>query len=203
MIRQLAEALDHAHRRHLYHRALAPRSVYVELDGRYPRLRIADWQVAARPDHHRRHASSGGSDDEQRPATLLKHVERSAGPYLAPEFAAPDAPPALLDVFGLGALSYLILTGQPPAATRDELAQRLTAEPAPCSRPRSSTPISPAMDALIRDATQVSHADRTESVRSFLQSLDAIEEELTAPEADPEQGPAHRQAPAMRSAAGR
>ena len=49
MIRQLAEALDHAHRRHLYHRALAPRSVYVEMDGRYPRLRIADWQVAARP----------------------------------------------------------------------------------------------------------------------------------------------------------
>src|SRR6185437_5438905 len=49
MIRQLAEALDHAHRRHLYHRALAPRSVWVELDGRYPRLRIADWQVAARP----------------------------------------------------------------------------------------------------------------------------------------------------------
>jgi hypothetical protein len=35
MIRQLAGALDHAHRRHLYHRALAPRSVYVELDGRY------------------------------------------------------------------------------------------------------------------------------------------------------------------------
>ncbi len=49
MIRQLAEALDHAHRRHLYHRALAPRAIYVELDGRYPRLKIADWQVAARP----------------------------------------------------------------------------------------------------------------------------------------------------------
>ena len=49
MIRQLAEALDHAHRRHLYHRALAARCVYVELDGRYPRLKIADWQVAARP----------------------------------------------------------------------------------------------------------------------------------------------------------
>ena len=49
MVRQLAEALDHAHRRHLYHRALAARSVYVEMDGRYPRLRICDWQVAARP----------------------------------------------------------------------------------------------------------------------------------------------------------
>ena len=49
MVRQLAEAVDHAHRRHLYHRALAARCVYVELDGRYPRLRICDWQVAARP----------------------------------------------------------------------------------------------------------------------------------------------------------
>jgi serine/threonine protein kinase len=56
MIRQLAEALDHAHRRHLYHRALAPRLVYVELSGRYPTLRIADWQVAARPD-----ATTGGT----------------------------------------------------------------------------------------------------------------------------------------------
>ncbi len=43
MVRQLAEALGHAHRRHLYHRALAARSVYVEMDGRYPRLRISDW----------------------------------------------------------------------------------------------------------------------------------------------------------------
>ena len=63
MIRQLAEALDHAHRRHLYHRALAPRSVYVELDGRYPRLRIADWQVAARPHG----TATGGTGPHRRP----------------------------------------------------------------------------------------------------------------------------------------
>jgi serine/threonine protein kinase len=191
MIRQLAEALDHAHRRHLYHRALAPRSVYVELDGRYPRLRIADWQVAARPD-----VTTGGTA-RTRPTTqtalpggavaLLAHVERSAGPYLAPEFASPDSP-ALLDVFGLGALSYLILTGRPPAATRGELATRLT-------EARALLPsvvidsVSPAMDALVRDATQVYQADRTESVRRFLRSLDAIEEQLTAPEADPEKDP--------------
>lgn len=45
MVRQLAEAVDHAHRNRLFHRALAARSVWVEMDGRYPRLRIADWQV--------------------------------------------------------------------------------------------------------------------------------------------------------------
>src|ERR1700685_2708071 len=106
MIRQLAEALDHAHRRHLYHRALAACCVYVELDGRYPKLKIADWQVAARPHgtgttnttSTRTLAASGSSAL----ASLIKHVERSAGPYLVPELATPDAPPALLDVFGLG-----------------------------------------------------------------------------------------------------
>ena len=184
MIRQLAEALDHAHRRHLYHRALATRSVYVELDGRYPRLRIADWQVAARP-----HTGTQlGSDDSSGQTTLLKHVERSVGPYLAPEVQTPDAPPALLDVFGLGAVSYLILTGQPPADSRTQLAQRLAAEQALVPSTVADS-ISPAMDALIRDATQVSNADRTESVRSFLRALDAIEEELTTPDAEPDKDP--------------
>ncbi|MGH3223338.1 MAG: BREX system serine/threonine kinase PglW [Streptosporangiaceae bacterium] len=191
MIRQLAEALDHAHRRHLYHRALAPRSVYVELDGRYPRLRIADWQVAARPD-----ATTGGTARTRPttqtalnggPAALLAHIERSAGPYLAPEFASPESP-ALLDVFGLGALSYLILTGQPPAASRGDLAARLTQARALLPSAAIDS-VGPAMDALVRDATQVYQADRTESVRAFLRSLDAIEEELTAPEPDPERDP--------------
>jgi len=190
MTRQLAEALDHAHRRHLYHRALAPRSVYVELDGRYPRLRIADWQVAARPD-----VTTGGTARTRQSsqttaagaAALLAHVERSAGAYLAPEFASPESP-ALLDVFGLGALTYLILTGQPPAATRGELASRLTQAHALLPSTVIDS-VSPAMDALVRDATQLSQADRTESVRTFLRSLDKIEEELTAPEPGPEQDP--------------
>ena len=185
MIRQLAEALDHAHRRHLYHRALAPRSAYVELDGRYPRLRIADWQVAARP-HPSTPLGEGSSANED--TTLLKHVERSVGPYLAPEVQTSDAPPGLLDVFGLGAVSYLILTGLPPADSRSQLAQRLAAEQALVPSTVADS-ISPVMDALIRDATQVSNADRTESVRSFLRTLDAIEEELTAPDGEPDKDP--------------
>jgi serine/threonine protein kinase len=186
MIRQLAEALDHAHRRHLYHRALAARCVYVELDGRYPRLRIADWQVAARPHgtgttnatSTRTPAANGSSAG----ASLIKHVERSAGPYLAPEFATPDAPPALLDVFGLGALSFLILTGNAPADTREQLTQQLTAEHAlvPSSVIDS---ISPSMDALVREATAIYPGERTESVRRFLKDLDRIDDEITAPDA--------------------
>jgi serine/threonine protein kinase len=194
MVRQLAEALDHAHRRHLYHRALAPRSVYVELDGRYPRLKIADWQVAARPNGTTTGPSTPQKDQTRSstyvgdPNALLQHIEISAGAYLAPEFQNPDVPAALLDVFGLGALSYLILTGESPASDRAHLAQRIAADHAlvPSS---VADAVSPAMDALIREATQSSPADRTESVRAFLRQLDAIEEELTAPDASDEKDP--------------
>jgi serine/threonine protein kinase len=184
MIGQLADALAHAHRRHLYHRALAARAVYVELDGRYPRLHIADWQVAVRP---------GGSTPPTAtalatPTSLAAHLERGVGPYLAPEFANPDADPARLDVFGLGALSYLVLTGQAPAATRERLAERLQSERALAPSAIIDS-IGPSVDALVRDATAVSPADRTESVRGFIQDLEAVEEELTAPSRAPATDP--------------
>jgi serine/threonine protein kinase len=186
MIRQLAEALDHAHRRHLYHRALAPRAIYVELDGRYPRLKIADWQVAARP-HGTSSTTTLTTGAGVEVGTIFRHVERSAAPYLAPEFQTAQAA-ALLDVFGLGALSYLILTGEQPAATREQLAARLNKDGAlvPSSVADS---VSRPMDDLVRGATQVHPADRTDSVRQFLRNLDAIEDDITAPEIRPSQDP--------------
>ncbi|MGH3273015.1 MAG: protein kinase domain-containing protein, partial [Streptosporangiaceae bacterium] len=179
MVRQLAEALDHAHRRHLYHRALAARSVYVEMDGRYPRLRICDWQVAARP-------GSGASSPHTvlasgTPTSLAAHIDPASGPYLAPEFANPEADATQLDVFGLGALTHLILTGIPPAGTGEELGIRLAAERALVPSAMCDE-ISPAMDDLVREATGAQPLDRFESVRDFLTCLDAVEEELARPD---------------------
>jgi serine/threonine protein kinase len=191
MIRQLAEALDHAHRRHLYHRVLAPRSVYVELDGRYPRLRIADWQVAARPHTQASQVSTGTGTMFGGPNALMKYVEFSAGPYLAPELNEPTATSALIDVFGLGALSYLILTGQPPAPDREQLAARLSGDRALIPSAVADS-ISPQMDALVREATQVSLMDRTGSIKDFIRQLDLIEEALTEPEdRQPAKDPLH------------
>lgn len=181
MVRQLAEALDHAHRRHLFHRALAARSVYVEMDGHYPRLRIYDWQVSARPGGG---SSSAGNAMASSRATMLgAQVEPSAVIYLAPEFGNPDSDATLLDVFGLGALTYLIVTGQPPASSGTDLANRLTSE-------RALVPsavldqISPAIDDLVKMATAVQPSDRFESVREFLGGLDRVEDELTRPDQD-------------------
>jgi serine/threonine protein kinase len=181
MVRQLAEALDHAHRRHLYHRALAARSVYVEMDGRYPRLRICDWQVAARP-------GSGTSGPHTlltsgTPTSLAAHIDPASGPYLAPEFGNPESDATQLDVFGLGALTHLILTGVPPAGSLKELAIRLAAERALVPSAMCDE-ISPAMDDLVRSATGAQPVDRFESVRDFLAYLDLVEAELTRPDQD-------------------
>jgi hypothetical protein len=45
------------------------------------------------------------------------------------------------------------------------------------------------MDDLVSGATQLSAADRTESVRQFLRQLDVIEDELTEPETEPDIDP--------------
>ena len=49
VLRQLAEALGHAHSKRLYHRGLAPQNVLVHgADEGQPRLQIMNWQVASR-----------------------------------------------------------------------------------------------------------------------------------------------------------
>ena len=82
MIRQLAEALDHAHRRHLYHRALAARCVFVEHGRPLPRLRS---RTGRSPPARRHEHSTRG------PA--LRHSSSPMAPR--PCSSTSSAPPAL------------------------------------------------------------------------------------------------------------
>ncbi len=122
-------------------------------------------------------------DRSGRATALAAHLEASAAAYLAPEFGNLDSDATLLDVFGLGALTHLILTCTPPAASGKELASRLGTERA-LAPSAVSDEISPAMDDLVRGATAVQPVDRIESVREFLGYLDLVEEELTRPDQD-------------------
>lgn len=139
MIRQLAEAVAYAHGRHLYHRALAARSVLVVPSGRRsageqgwlaPRLVISDWQAAARDAGSSTGVLTGAMTKTsmalavEPAARFLPHLEVATAGYLAPEIGAPFPDPVGIDVFGLGALAYLILTGQPPADSPNALKAR-------------------------------------------------------------------------------
>lgn len=124
MVRQLAEAVRYAHSRSLYHRALAARSVYVSAkeDGSTPVLRIIDWQSAARD------FDTTGMSSIMTSSPAGEHIADPAEVYFAPEFETLYADPVDLDVFGLGAIAYLLITGQPPAPGRSGLIERLTVD---------------------------------------------------------------------------
>ncbi len=196
MIRQLAEAIGYAHRRHLHHRALSARSVLVtpgagrrhgteEEAWLAPQLQVSDWQAATRGPDSSGDGANGSSSRLTSSSQVVRHLEQSAEAYLAPELTAPSPDAVAMDVFGLGTLSYLLLTGQPPAATRAELLARLDQENG--LRPSSvADSVSEFMDELVQAATAPVPAQRLTTVADFLEMLEAVEDELTTPHSQSE-----------------
>jgi serine/threonine-protein kinase len=141
MVAALADALHHVHERGIYHRDIKPSNVLLDTGivrpgskpgesagppGFTPRL--TDFGLAKMP---------GGGTDLTRSGTVL-----GTASYMAPEQAdgrTRDIGPHT-DVYGLGALLYELLTGQPPfrGATRDEtlgLVHKQPPAPPSCLRP--------------------------------------------------------------------
>jgi serine/threonine protein kinase len=193
MVRQLAEAVQYAHRRHLYHRTLAARSIYVAFrpDGTKPRLRITDWQAAARTADTV--SATEVAQDSSGVATITNlsqvPIEQAAHVYLAPEFLrASEADPATMDVFGLGALTYLIVTGRPPAEDRKGLAATI-AESGGLHLSAILDGVAQPLDDLVYQATRATQADRIPDVPAFLETLDKAEEAASAPDVPDEVDP--------------
>lgn len=201
MIRQLAETLAYAHGRHLHHRALSARSIFVTpAPGRrrrgndeegwlYPQLLVSDWQAATRAADGAGSATVGtagaGSDEPILASShAADHLERSAEAYLAPELSSPAPDPVAMDVFGLGAVAYLILTGQPPAGKRTELLARLAKENGLRASAVTDT-ASQFADELIQAATAPVPTQRLTTVAEFVEMLEVVEDELTAPPSPP------------------
>lgn len=182
MLRDLAETVASAHGRRLSHRALSPRSVLVVRPGTPDqRFCIVNWQTGTR---------DGGGSTFSMTVRGTSHVEQlvdtDTAPYLAPEaLTVADADPQLLDVFSLGAIAYLVFTGQPPAATLAGLTERLERD--------GALEVSAVLDGageylseLVRGATTADATHRIKSATDFLDALTLVEEELTEPEvADP------------------
>ncbi len=176
LMRQIAEAVRYAHAQRLYHRALNPQCIYVtRTEAEHYAVKIGHWATADR-------AFAG----ETRHLTVLSHLSLMAheegSPYLALEaHAAADTDAVYLDIFALGALAYLLFSGQPPAANELELQDKL-------SRGRGLQ-ITDAINGagqelqdLIQYATHPDLGKRIDNVDEFILHLDVVEEEVYRPD---------------------
>jgi len=182
-VRDLAETVDYAHGRRLFHRALSPRSVLVLRPGTpEQRFSIVNWQTGARTSGETLSTTVEGT---RHPEQL---VEEQSAAYLAPEaLTQPGADAELLDVFSLGAIAFHVFTGSPPASTLAGLASVLERD--------GALEVSSRLDGagtnlteLIRMTTAADASQRLPSVADFLALLDTVEDELTAPDEATDEG---------------
>ncbi|WP_324597729.1 protein kinase [Accumulibacter sp.] len=191
IVRDLAETLKYAHQKRLYHRALCPQSILVQdVAGATPRPRIMNWQTGAREGTQ----GTDTADPARRTVSGTMHVEEYVEDpglvYLAPETSQSDAQHGpSLDVFSLGAITYHVFSGQPPASSVLDLAEKL--------RIGQGLRLSDVLDGcgkelqdLIQYSTCPDVMGRYGTIDEFLQDLDKVVDELTTPEPEATVDPA-------------
>lgn len=161
LLQQLADVLRYAHTRRIYHRGLAPQAILVFPQSRGPELRVMDWRTGMEKD-----VTTGTSH-------ISDLMDKGAKAYLAPEaFHRPsEASGILVDIFGLGAVAFHILTGSPPAETHLELYQKLTEHPG--LRLSSVTDgLGPELEALVEMCTHPVAHKRPSSIEEVIELLE-------------------------------
>jgi serine/threonine protein kinase len=172
VVLEIAQALHHAHERGIVHRDLKPSNVLFDSRGR---VRLADFGVAA-----------GTALSSQRDA-----IRSGMSPFTAsPEQLRGESPAVSDDIYGLGALTYELLSGYPPYYPKFDL-KRVLEEPVPDIRPVHQAP--PRLLALVMAMLAKRPSMRPHSMQDVIDDLDAtlndtltfdFEEETAAAESE-------------------
>jgi eukaryotic-like serine/threonine-protein kinase len=154
--REVADALDYAHRHGVIHRDIKPENILLH-DGR---ALVADFGIALA-------ASQAG--------TRMTETGMSLGTphYMSPEQAMGEREiTARSDVYALGAVLYEMLTGDPPftGSTAQAIVARVVTEAPRPLLPQRHT-ISEAVEAAVLTALEKLPADRFASAAQFAEAL--------------------------------
>jgi serine/threonine-protein kinase len=172
ILRDVCDALAHAHRHGIVHRDIKPDNVL--LAGRH--ALVTDFGVAKAIG-----AAYGGgerSDAPRGPKDLQTTAGVSLGTpaYMAPEQVAAD--PRVdhrADIYAFGALAYEVMAGRPPFHSDEPqlvLAAHLTETPVPITTHRPD--VSPALATLIMKCLEKRPADRWQSADDVLTRLERV-----------------------------
>ncbi|WP_241482799.1 BREX system serine/threonine kinase PglW [Kocuria rosea] len=181
MVEQLGDILRYAHNRHLFHRALSPQRVWVRPSPDGPRLEVRDWYSAQKD---RETAAKTRWTVISRGVTDLLGVAGAEDlVWLAPEArqSVTDVPGAPLDVFGFGAVAFLILTGKAPATTIADVQE--VQQQAGRFDPRAVTAGLPdSLAEVVGELTAVDEAERPASVEDALGLVRMAWDEVRRPD---------------------
>ena len=152
---QLADGLGAVHRSGIVHRDVKPENVFL-CDGPRPTAKLLDFGLA----HVERSQITGSG--------LLVGTPS----YVAPEQITGDAIDARADIYALGLVMFLALTGHHPFASDDQvvtLGHQLLSPPPPPSWLREE--ITPALEALVLRMLRKKPEDRPASMREVSMTL--------------------------------
>ena len=155
--REVADALDYAHRHGVIHRDIKPENILLH-DGR---PMVADFGIALALS-----AAAGGRMTETGLSLGTPH-------YMSPEQATAEKDLTnRSDIYSLASVLYEMLAGQPPhlgGSAQQIIMKIVTEEVAPVTKLRKSVP--PNVAAALTTALEKLPADRFESARAFAEAL--------------------------------
>jgi eukaryotic-like serine/threonine-protein kinase len=158
--RQVAGALDYAHRQGVIHRDIKPENILLH-EGE---AMLADFGIA------RAVQQSGG------PRLTATGVSIGTPQYMSPEQATGDREPdARSDIYSLGAVLYEMLTGEPPhtgVTAQAVIAKVLTERPTPIRTLRHTVPEH--IEDAVTHALAKAPADRFASAGELVRALEAV-----------------------------
>jgi len=171
---EVASALDYAHRHNVIHRDIKPENILLH-DGS---AIVADFGIALAV------TAAGGARITQTGLSL------GTPGYMSPEQAMGErAITARSDIYSLGAVTYEMLSGEPPftgPTVQAVVARVMTEEPRPLTTQRRNVP--PNVAAAVSHALEKIPADRFASAHEFAEALNNPSFALSGSSATPGHG---------------
>ena len=172
----VCNAMAYAHSRGVLHRDLKPANIML---GDFGETLVVDWGLAKFADQPE--SSRNGTDGLIRPPSAGSSSRTLYGSAVGtPQFMSPEQAGGRLeelgpgsDVYSLGTILYVILTGQPPFHDRELMPLLLKVRRGEFLPPRAvDRKIDPALDAICLKAMALRPADRYPTARALADDLE-------------------------------